>query len=330
MARTSIYISILCFASLIIGMRSLVSGFDTETYVNILNSASLSIAQGVSISDFYLNYAYVHPEPLYSAFVYMLAFFNFSPREYLLTVAFVTFFCFGKAISLIDRRNNVEILFLVLCTMTFVFLFANAMRQGLALGISFLAVSYLLECKYKRFYLLIFIASLFHTSAFTLILLLHFLKLEIRVQILIFVITAAMSTISGLGFLFDFINIPVVTEKFLIYSQDGSANGWSYFSALLLPIVAIMFFTISSNRYFKMLLSIYLYLSIVCLLFSFSLTMFDRVSAYRFLFEPVIIMALCMTVKQKVIIKFFCLFFAICYFLSVVFPSGAVHKTLFY
>lgn len=188
-------------------MRSLTSGFDTETYIGILEAAKSIIDQGGGVLDFYLKFPYVHPEPIYSALVYFLAYFDCSPRIYILLVSFFSIFVFGLAINAIDKRHSIEIFILALCSLTFVFLFSNAMRQGISLGISFYAISRLLSNDIKKFLLLIITSSMFHSSALVMIPLVFFVKRNIHFVFMMFVITSLLAISIGFVDLFSFINL---------------------------------------------------------------------------------------------------------------------------
>lgn len=321
---------LLSFAAFVVGMRSLTSGFDTESYIGILEAAKSIINQGGNFQDFYFEFSYVHPEPLYSAFVYFLAYIDCSPRIYILIVAFFSIFVFGLAINAIDKHHGIEVFILVLCSLTFVFLFSNTMRQGISVGIAFYAISKLLSKDTKGFLFWIIFASMFHSSALIMIVLVFFIKRSIHVLFVIFGLTALLTLSIGFVDLFSFINVPVISDKLKYYSAGGNAQGWSFYSAIVMPIILYSILYNNKNHYLLELYKVHLTLCIVCLLFSSGLTMFDRISAYRFLFEPLIFIALCHTVKQKSLAMAFILTMAFIYFILVVYSSDAIHKTLYY
>lgn len=329
-ARATTYILLLFSLAIFFGMRSLVSGFDTASYIDILDGAKYTIEQGGDFIDYYSKYSYAQPEPLYSFFVYVLGYLDCSPRLYLLTVSFFSIFTFGAAVNSISGGKNVETLLVALCTLSLVFMFANAMRHGMALSISFFAISNLLNENWKKFLFYIFIASLIHSSALLLIPLCLFIRNNKNINIVIFIFSASFSIVSNAGFLSVLNYIPVLSDKLNYYSIDGRAGGWSFYSSLFLPMVVYPIVCTVKDVKLDRLFNVYLYLCVIGFMLSFSFTMYDRISSYRFLFEPIIFIIIASKFKQSYLTMTLTIVLAYVYFIFIVYPSEAIRETLFY
>jgi transmembrane protein EpsG len=254
-----------------------------------------------------------------------------SSEFFLFTVALFSFSIITCAILKISVKDSSYIIALMLCSFTYVFIFGNAIRQGIALSFAFYGFSYLLNQNNKKYYLCILVASLFHSSAFALMLLPILMKIRMRTFIIVFVVSFVLFVLVGVDSLLNMIYVPVISEKISHYLGSDPAVGWSFISVLLLPVLILFFiFCFNVNDGFLKISKLYFCLSLICMFFSFSSIMFDRISAYRFLFEPVVYLSFTSNFRQEYILKKVIVVIAFFYFLIVVFSAPSIHQTLGY
>ncbi|PXY44057.1 EpsG family protein [Flavobacterium hydrophilum] len=154
------------------------------------------------------------------------------------------------------------------------------MRESLSISFFLIAYPYLITKKWVKYYLIIFVSYLFHSSA----IILFFLPLLAKVKldskgIVLLLISFACS--SYLGQLIELgLFAARITEKFVIYSQTQALNIFGVITGLILYCFIPLLFINFYNRYYGK------YLKFVTLLFSYfflSVLALSVQGFYRFL-----------------------------------------------
>lgn len=159
---------IFCFIQMILiqGLRDISVGTDTTLYVNTYNN--------------YLHnksyfYQFMHFEYGFQLLYIILQKMNMSSQQMLIIVSSLTMF--GFAYFIYKNSKNVYISTFIFACMLYPNSF-NIMRQYLAISIAINSYQFIINNKYIRGFILIFIGSLFHITAILMLipLILNFVK----------------------------------------------------------------------------------------------------------------------------------------------------------
>lgn len=141
--------------SLFCGLRTAFN--DTQTYISGFQNA-------VTLTEFWESKPTLWGNPLYYWFQsFFCHHISDNYHLFLLVIAFFTISCFVRFIKRYSEDFTFSIL-LFFCLGLYISNFA-AMKQCIAMAVLTLAISKLLDKKYIWFYLLVFVAMLFHTYA---------------------------------------------------------------------------------------------------------------------------------------------------------------------
>ncbi|MDQ8960286.1 EpsG family protein [Acinetobacter baumannii] len=222
------------FLTIFAGFRDYMVGTDTKNYVNdFVNSVNQS-------------YYYFDPnvEFGYQYFVYTLLNFTHDYHWYLLAVALII-------ISLMIysmRKYSNDYLLSVYIYITFgfyTFLF-NTVRQAIALAILFYGVKFFLEKKIIKYLLLVFIAAMFHVSAWIMIPFYFLVHSKIRFEvkaISIFISSAILSSI-----VIQYMSAS--NQRYEQYTQESEHSG-GYLILLFYIVIAIFLYIFGKNLRLK-------------------------------------------------------------------------------
>ncbi len=144
-----------------VGLRTMYN--DTGTYINGFNN-SPSILSLLSSGDLHLL-----RNPAFAICTAFIRSFTSNYHIYFMIFAFFVQCSFVSSIRRLSKHFTLSI-GLYICLGTYVFSFA-AMKQTIAMAILMLAVPHLFHRRYFRYYLLVFVAFLFHTYAIAFVIL---------------------------------------------------------------------------------------------------------------------------------------------------------------
>lgn len=163
-----IFIMIVFFIlTLLAAIRSYTVGVDTLQYYN--NFYVISMLEWDQVSE--LRY-----EPGYFYLCKLLSYFSQDPHILIAVTSMIIIPTIGRFI--IKYSNDVTFSTFIYISYNIYFFHLTGMRQSLAVVIFLIAFDYLLKDKLANYILLIFLASLFHSSAIILLVLLLLKKIE--------------------------------------------------------------------------------------------------------------------------------------------------------
>lgn len=154
---------------------------------------------------------------------------------------FVTSIIVISAYLFTIKKLSINYLYSILVYITFGFytFFFNGLRQGIAMAICFLGLPYLIEKRLIAYLLVIFIASLFHVSAFVM-LPLYFLvnsKIKIELKFLACLITSTLTSQILIGYFAQ------SNARYEHYTQEAERTGGYITLALYFFIGLLVYVT---------------------------------------------------------------------------------------
>lgn len=97
----------------------------------------------------------------------------------------------------------------------------NGLRQGLAMAISILAMPYLVEKKFIKYFIIIFLASLFHKTALLFILFYFIVNLNLKLEYKALAVFLGSLSLSGLAVQY----LATVNDKYITYAEVSEKSG---------------------------------------------------------------------------------------------------------
>lgn len=286
---TTIIISISSFY----GFRDIViydrEGFTTDTY----RYALIWFNEIKTVNDIFYGTSSWKADYLFFTIPYLVNYISSNPNIYLFINALISFSLLFYAYYKIINGSKYYylfpfIIFLILMTSTVVANYGNLLRQGLAISLVLMSISYMLEKKYRYGYLFLILALFSHKSTiiFFIIYFFVFYK-EIKLKYYFFGILATLPFI--FFNLSDLIanNFFFLAEKINTY-QDSSSRMLLYKSILLFLVALFLYlffenkdYTYTFDKIFKIYLSV--------LMFSFVFFKIEIISG-RLLYYPSILL----------------------------------------
>lgn len=236
---TLFFILAVIIVSILAGARDLEVGSDIWTYGEWAFKAAKDNSNIVS----YIS-GQSDLEPLYNIFVWIIAQFATDSHWLYFFTGLVTYCFIMGGILNYEKQISVTLAWLI-----FLFLYygdtLNAMRQFIAVAISFWGLKFAFERKYRKYIAVTIIATLFHNTAilsFLVLAVILFLKKRDTFLRRIFVVLlVAISTIMYSQLLEILIGIGLITEKYSRYY--ATSLGLSLNPILLrLPLLIIIIF----------------------------------------------------------------------------------------
>lgn len=317
-------------SSLIVGTRKLDSGFDTIHYVTLLEEIKRNLTDG--FWSLYETYKYIVPEPIFFLYTYILSILNISPRVYLLVTGFLSFFILYVGIYRYTSKYYV-IIILLMVTMSFYFLYSNAIRQGLAFSIAMYGILTYSSDKNKIKYIVIsIIAMLTHSSSVIFVLYFFIQIFGIRIKLNYLVIAFLISFFNILPLLINYVPDSIISYKLNYYMHGEKIYGWSFWSLLIMPLFFLYVkgkYVVENNIEYNYILNLYLYISVISLIFGFSVDVFNRISLYRFMIEPFLFTYIIYMVKDRLVFSLIIYFFVLSYYFFIL-SSDSIISTLSY
>ncbi|MUV37172.1 hypothetical protein JNUCC1_00978 [Lentibacillus sp. JNUCC-1] len=267
-SKTSLFFNVYAFLSFAVlfftyGFRRF-SAIDDSSYIKIFNYVSQD-----GWFDYFLNSTM---EPGYLILNNIVALFTEDYLYMQLVTSFIPLFLFYYGFKKYRYMISLPTAVFLLSTMLYFQMLSVALvRMFIAISIVFIAFDYIPKRKPIKYFLLIFLASLFHYSAFFMIILVYFainksnLSKKASRSYNILFITAPILFI----FVSEFI-VPLLGSRYTKYgSIDGVSISISSFSTVPLLILLLFYykkFYGKQQLYFKLFLTVYA-LSIIISLF---------------------------------------------------------------
>lgn len=312
-----IFLFLLITISILPGLRDVMVGSDTYTYVSIFQS-KVDIFGGF--------------EPGFNLLINFLQWMGFQHYSYyLIFFALLTnFFFLYSILSLSINKVTSVILFLSISTL-YLFEF-NVIRQSLAVSIFLFSLIFLVKEDYKKTIIIILLAILFHYSAIFLLIipfLFYFFKEKLFILNVLSLIIVLLINLVFSGVLDFAISLTGREAVYANYSDVGTESGLRFVFLintiiyLSLCISAIFFKKLKDINLYKIGLMLFSFL----LAFNFSITFLGmkyegvgRIMNYFFTayFIAVPVLLKVVNIKYRVIFALLMIFFAVIYTLLLI------------
>lgn len=157
--------------ALFVGLSDMFGGYDRYIYGVIFDNIADGVTYGMDYNTIAILTFY---EPGYSALNYALAWVTENRYIYIFIVTLIIYFCIYKSFE--KNMTNYPLAMILFLGMVFFFTFTY-LRQVLAFSVAWLGVTYLIENKRWRFFLIVLLVALLHKSGIVFALL-YFIPLK--------------------------------------------------------------------------------------------------------------------------------------------------------
>lgn len=261
----------------------------------------------------------------------------YTSLNYILKVSGAEFYHLTLLISIISSillifgiyKWNIKgiqvIIVLFFYSTSYLFIFTNIMRQGVAVIIFFIAARYIVERKFFKFLFWIFIGSGFHLSIVFLIPFYFIYKVHIKNNIFIFLILISYLIVGlnwGQEILQFLISLTPYSEKYinssLIFTTESSILSPGVLIKVLIPLILLINLKGIPEEY-NVAIKFYM-IGTIFRIFAISSHLFNRVGIYFQFFEIICIVILLKHTKNNYI-KILLYFFVILIHLLLLYKS---------
>lgn len=157
--------------ALFVGLSDMFGGYDRYIYGGVFDAIADGVTYGMGYKAIYAIGIF---EPGYSALTYALAWVTENRYIYIFIVTLIIYFCLYKSFE--KNMTNYPLALILFLGMVFFFTFTY-LRQVLAFSVAWLGVTYLIENKRWRFFLIVLLVALLHKSGIVFALL-YFIPLK--------------------------------------------------------------------------------------------------------------------------------------------------------
>ena len=289
--------------SLFLGNRGGGAGVDTINYISAYNSISENVSSYKDLSTTFVVNNITAAEPGFVLFTYLNKLLGFSADTYLVMVVI-----FGLSFVYLaySQLTNYPLLAFSLyaLSMSCVALHGNVIRQGMAVGLTLLAISYIVKRKSFKSILLFMLASFFHFSA--LLVAVFCIPAMLRLQIKYFwiaLVGIVICLITGIFSKIIYFILPgLFAAKIAKYFQAGFDSLLTFkFISFFIFVGGIEFSRkfVKDKIEFDSIYRCYFSLFLIQLLFIGDLVASERFGLFRFALEPIIIIYFFNSFKEK-------------------------------
>lgn len=221
--------------ALFVGLADMFGGYDRYIYGAVFDS----IADGVTNG---MGYRYLPSllfyEPGYSALSYVIALVTENRYVYIFIVTMLIYYCMYKAFE--KNMTNYPLAMILFLGMVFYFTFTY-LRQVLAFSVAWLGVTYLIENKRWKFFLIVLLVALLHKSGivFAALYFLPLKKLKPGLVIMLLGICAVLGFSGATGALYDAYANVSETDSMNSYSTTSDVRG-AYFLEVVFFVWVIL------------------------------------------------------------------------------------------
>ncbi|WP_168927786.1 EpsG family protein [Chitinophaga terrae (ex Kim and Jung 2007)] len=277
-------------ASAIVGFRPLNAGYDTKGYVEAYELLDKSFVESFLVIKQYFG---VSIEPFFWGYAWLLNSFGLTSKEFLFCTALISISLTGLVYRKIDPKFFFISFLGVLFSGSYINLYGNAIRQGLAMPFFLLALYHGMNGSNIKVIIYAVITFLFHQFTGLLAVLIFLPRLlPFRFYGIIWLSTFVLTFIIKLG-LFNF--VPGIAQ----YLKGSS---WAYLihpTYLEFPIYSYLVIRLKLRedwmfyRIFKFVAVVFL----VQTLFVFNIYAYNRIGLLRFILEPIIYTRIILSIK---------------------------------
>lgn len=300
-----IILPVVVILSVFVGLRDLDTGTDTERYSEIYQDI-YPLSKGIEDKNFGFEAQRVE-----IGFVVVASIFkelNLSFNSFLVGIASISIAVFSFAFTRVNIYPFLCI-FLYTCTVTFLSIHFNIIRQGVAASFGLLAISYLLERRWLGYFVSTLIAISFHTISVFYLLIPIILKFKWRwyYSIAFLILVVGFYSINTLGIIVDTLKPYSVAVwrvgRYLVSNAGKELNLLSL--SLLLDLLLILYLIVDS-RYLRrcyenydVILSIFSF-GFLLMVFFHELSLLSlRIGYSFFILEPILFMFSLQRISNK-------------------------------
>ena len=283
--------------SILVGLRPLSAGYDTEVYVNYFNSLN-----NESIFTFNEVYSYNFPlDYLFKLWTFIISSLNLDAKGFIYITALVSIFLFLQALKKLFDDKYLLVFLIFFATPGFVMLFGNGIRQGLAIPFFLFAIKQFLDKRWNIMLLNIAITLLIHQTS-GLILIVTFLAMRVlpktvfKNRLITFLLFIFLQPLAF--YLRRFV--------YLIYSTgyltgETSSNYFFHYSFILFLFLYIFHYFVMKNNdiYVGKVFHIYIILTLIPSLFWYADVAYGRVIYLSYPFMSFFLINIDKKFKQK-------------------------------
>lgn len=157
--------------ALFVGLSDMFGGYDRYIYGGVFDAIADGVTYGMGYKSIYAMGIF---EPGYSALSYVLAWVTENRYIYIFIVTLIIYFCLYRSFE--KNITNYPLALIMFLGMVFFFTFTY-LRQVLAFSVAWLGVTYLIENKRWKFFLIVLLVALLHKSGIVFALL-YFIPLK--------------------------------------------------------------------------------------------------------------------------------------------------------
>lgn len=185
--------------ALFVGFGDMLGGYDRYIYGDIFEGIANGVSNGFTAKN---AYTLTYFEPGYTALNYAIACITANRYIYILIVTLLIYFCMYRAFA--KNLPNYPLAMILFLGMVFFFSFTY-LRQVLAFSVAWLGVTYLIDNKRWKFFLVIALVAILHKSGIVFAILYFLPKKKLKPGLLVAImLMCAVIGLSGVtGALYD-------------------------------------------------------------------------------------------------------------------------------
>lgn len=279
----------------IVSLRTIYYGSDVIGYVNKFLALEKLNLEYIFSYDFYQN----EKDPV---FYYLAKFISFIGIDYQGWIAILSGFFILAICFVIYKYSEIPLIsFLLILSLGYLTFGMTGLRQGMSIAIVLLSYKFIRERKLWKFILIIFIASLFHSSSLIFIIAypISYLRLNSKhIYIFIFILIGHVFFTNQIVWLIDLISW---SDHYTSYLDKRQGLNYTGFMIQLIILLFCLTFKKSVLENDSQDITLYnlIYIGVIFQLLSTEIAELFRVSMYFSIFSTILIANAINTIQDK-------------------------------
>lgn len=249
-------------------------------------------------------------EPGYRIYTYLISCISHSHRAFFIGTFTLSFI--GPVYMIYKYSKMPFFSFILYYALGFYTNTFNNVRQSIAISICFISLGFLLNRNFRKFFLTVITATMFHYSAVFFLILYPLVYRQITLRKVLYILGGGaviyiISSVIVVSFLLNVLSFRYNAEATLMASEGA---GWGMFTlyVLILFVELILYFSIKNNPKKKESLSFFIYMQLMAVLFQMYAPLFASMARLTYYFYiPIIIvipyLAYCFKSIRSIIIS---------------------------
>jgi len=271
-----------------------------DTFQNVLLVSAVH-SGSIDIIFWYLSY-----------FVFL---FTNNPVYFLFFWHFISLSLLYYSYNKILSKDAIFAFIIFISTTTFYYIYGNTLRQGFAVSLSVLILYYILNKEIKKAYILGLLSILVHPSSIIVLFAIYMRKFSFKIiyiSLFFSLFFQKISILKLLGILFSFVGLSHFAGKAIGYSEKFEPGSIFSFGTLIFFIIILTYvygkYKLKKEIINTSLIKIYFSYQVIYFLFLNTSLASDRIFSYRAVLDPILLIMLSYSFKQKILIKYFLVF----------------------